>query len=191
MGILSGIRVVDWTIWQMGPVSTAMLADLGAEVIKLEPPKVGDPGRGLADRAFPLAAALRRPLEGPEPVSPGQPRLARRGGEPGCDRRRTAQPAAGALPAGRGAAPEALGDPDRDLDARPLSDLCPSYPEAEAPEADRPGSRLLHHLLKQQGTARSRRSDDDQRFAQQREDVFVRVVRGESFRGRDEILHER
>ncbi|MFC1824561.1 CaiB/BaiF CoA transferase family protein [Thermodesulfobacteriota bacterium] len=47
MGILSGIRVIDWTIWQMGPVAAAMLADLGAEVIKLEPPGVGDPGRGL------------------------------------------------------------------------------------------------------------------------------------------------
>ena len=44
---LEGIRVVDWTIWQLGPVSTALLADLGAEVIKIEDRVTGDPGRGI------------------------------------------------------------------------------------------------------------------------------------------------
>src|SRR5713101_1589585 len=42
---LKGIRVIDWTIWQQGPVATAMLADMGAEVIKIEERDKGDPGR--------------------------------------------------------------------------------------------------------------------------------------------------
>ena len=44
---LEGIRVVDWTIWQQGPVCSMMLADLGAEVIKIEEPDRGDPGRSV------------------------------------------------------------------------------------------------------------------------------------------------
>ncbi len=44
---LDGIRVIDWTIWQQGPVCSAMLGDLGAEVIKIEERVGGDPGRGI------------------------------------------------------------------------------------------------------------------------------------------------
>jgi crotonobetainyl-CoA:carnitine CoA-transferase CaiB-like acyl-CoA transferase len=44
---LEGIRVIDWTIWQQGPVASLMLADLGAEVIKIEERVGGDPGRGM------------------------------------------------------------------------------------------------------------------------------------------------
>lgn len=44
---LEGIRVIDWTIWQQGPVASMMLADLGAEVIKIEENVGGDPGRGV------------------------------------------------------------------------------------------------------------------------------------------------
>ena len=45
-GPLDGLRVIDWTMWQFGPVSTMMLADMGAEVIKVESLD-GDHGRGV------------------------------------------------------------------------------------------------------------------------------------------------
>ncbi len=44
---LEGIRVIDWTIWQQGPVASVMLGDLGADVIKIEERVGGDPGRGV------------------------------------------------------------------------------------------------------------------------------------------------
>jgi len=46
MTLLNGIRVVEMGIWVAGPAAGGILADWGAEVIKVEPP-AGDPMRRL------------------------------------------------------------------------------------------------------------------------------------------------
>jgi crotonobetainyl-CoA:carnitine CoA-transferase CaiB-like acyl-CoA transferase len=45
--MFEGIRVLELGTWVMVPAAATVLADFGAEVIKVEHPRTGDPGRGL------------------------------------------------------------------------------------------------------------------------------------------------
>jgi crotonobetainyl-CoA:carnitine CoA-transferase CaiB-like acyl-CoA transferase len=48
MGLLDGIRVVELGIFVAGPAASAVLADWGADVVKIENPAGGDPIRALS-----------------------------------------------------------------------------------------------------------------------------------------------
>src|ERR1700741_2510843 len=48
LNCLKGVRVVDFTQFEAGPTCTEALAWLGAEVVKIENPSTGDPGRRLS-----------------------------------------------------------------------------------------------------------------------------------------------
>ncbi len=47
MAALDGMKILDLTQWEAGTAATQSLAFLGADVIKIEQPVVGDPGRSL------------------------------------------------------------------------------------------------------------------------------------------------
>ncbi len=51
VGPLAGIRVVELGIWVAGPSCAAVLGDWGADVVKIEDPRSGDPMRGFIVRS--------------------------------------------------------------------------------------------------------------------------------------------
>lgn len=51
-GALAGIKVVEIASYVTGPFAGQLLADMGAEVIKVEEPKRGDPFRGWGERNY-------------------------------------------------------------------------------------------------------------------------------------------
>ena len=57
-GLLAGIRVLDLTVWRPGPYATQLLAEIGADVVKVEPPG-GDPMRSYPGLFLSLNANKR------------------------------------------------------------------------------------------------------------------------------------
>lgn len=51
-GALAGIKIIEAASYVTGPFASQLLADLGAEVIKVEEPKKGDPFRGWGERNY-------------------------------------------------------------------------------------------------------------------------------------------
>ena len=51
--VLSGIRIIEIATWVFVPAAGAMLADLGADVIKIEHPVTGDPMRSRKTKSIP------------------------------------------------------------------------------------------------------------------------------------------
>jgi crotonobetainyl-CoA:carnitine CoA-transferase CaiB-like acyl-CoA transferase len=49
---LAGIKIVKAASYVNGPFASQLLADMGAEVIKIEEPKRGDPFRGWGERNY-------------------------------------------------------------------------------------------------------------------------------------------
>jgi crotonobetainyl-CoA:carnitine CoA-transferase CaiB-like acyl-CoA transferase len=59
-GALDGIRVVELSSYISGPYAGMLLADFGAEVIKIEPPVTGDPFRGWGVLDNPFFTSVNR-----------------------------------------------------------------------------------------------------------------------------------
>lgn len=57
-GLLSGLRVLDASVWRPGPYATQLLSEIGADVLKIEPPG-GDPMRAYPDLFASLNANKR------------------------------------------------------------------------------------------------------------------------------------
>jgi crotonobetainyl-CoA:carnitine CoA-transferase CaiB-like acyl-CoA transferase len=54
-GLLAGVRVVDFSAYVAGPLAAGILADLGADVVKVEPPE----GEAMRAAAYAIAACQR------------------------------------------------------------------------------------------------------------------------------------
>ena len=56
--LLEGIRVIEMASYISGPLAGSIIAELGAEVVKLEHPPTGDPFRGWGSAESPRASFI-------------------------------------------------------------------------------------------------------------------------------------
>ncbi len=83
-GPLNGFKVVELAAWTFVPAAGAVLADWGADVIKVEHPVTGDPQRGLiASGIVPSAGGVNYLMEQP---NRGKEEHRHRCGDPGRPR---------------------------------------------------------------------------------------------------------
>lgn len=61
---LAGLRVLDLSLFLPGPMLTLMMADHGADVIKIEPPGVGEPTRQIGDYSGEMSVWFRNTHRG-------------------------------------------------------------------------------------------------------------------------------
>ncbi len=76
-GLLAGVRVLDLSIWRPGPYATQLLVELGADVVKIEPPG-GDPMRVFPTLFAVLNSGKRERGRRPEGARPGGTRCSKR-----------------------------------------------------------------------------------------------------------------
>jgi len=63
-GVFSGVRVIEVATWQFVPGAAAMMADLGADVVKVENTTTGDGQRGMTGGGLmPTVGDLKLPVE--------------------------------------------------------------------------------------------------------------------------------
>ena len=60
-GIFEGLKVLDCASFIAAPAAATVLSDFGADVIKIEPPGLGDPYRNLPNLpGYPPASIISR-----------------------------------------------------------------------------------------------------------------------------------
>ncbi len=57
-GPMEGVRIVELAVWVAGPATSGILADWGADVVKIEAPPAGDPYRAF----YSAAAGMPLPI---------------------------------------------------------------------------------------------------------------------------------
>lgn len=63
-GPMSGVKVIDLGAMVAGPMAATVLCDQGADVIKIEPPGIGDVMRHLGATCKGIGGLCRRPAPG-------------------------------------------------------------------------------------------------------------------------------